>query len=164
MLFDLSIAIQLLHDLFKVVAPTPRSGACETWVPLGPHRPCSRPSPTSGSGLPEDPPTCQVSPTNLVGGPHDLLKTFQKIPQIGDLIQNDHKTRYKIRHRWISTKQTDGYGKYCNLDLGLQVVSDQESGNQPHPLANIRRARRTLYYCVILKQSTPTTEHRVLLS
>jgi hypothetical protein len=23
-----------------------------------------------------------VSPTDLVGGPHDLLKTFQKIPQM----------------------------------------------------------------------------------
>jgi histone deacetylase 1/2 len=34
-------------------------GFCETWVPLGPHRPSSRPSPTSGSGLLEDPPTCQ---------------------------------------------------------------------------------------------------------
>jgi hypothetical protein len=33
-------------------------GRCETWVPLGPHRPGSRPSPTSGSGLLEDPPTC----------------------------------------------------------------------------------------------------------
>jgi hypothetical protein len=32
---------------------------CETWVPLGPHRLGSRPSPTSGSGLLEDPPTCQ---------------------------------------------------------------------------------------------------------
>jgi hypothetical protein len=31
---------------------------CETWVPLGPHRLGSRSSPTSGSGLPEDPPTC----------------------------------------------------------------------------------------------------------
>jgi hypothetical protein len=39
----------------------------ETWVPLSPHRPGSLPSPTSGS--------------DLVGGPHDLLKTFQKIPQ-----------------------------------------------------------------------------------
>jgi hypothetical protein len=34
-------------------------GHCETWVCLGPHRPSSRPSPTSGSGLLEDPPTCQ---------------------------------------------------------------------------------------------------------
>jgi hypothetical protein len=74
MLFDLPIALRLRHDLFKVAAPTPRSGACETWVPLGPHRLGSRPSPTSGSGLLE-------GPNDLVGGPHDLLKTFQKIPQ-----------------------------------------------------------------------------------
>jgi hypothetical protein len=59
MLFDLSIALQLRHDLSKHAAPTPRSGVCETWVPLGPHRPGSRPSPTSGSGLLKDPPTCQ---------------------------------------------------------------------------------------------------------
>jgi hypothetical protein len=59
MLFDLSIALRLRHELSKVAVHTPRSGACETWVPLGPHRPGSRPSPTSGSssGLLEDPPT-----------------------------------------------------------------------------------------------------------
>jgi hypothetical protein len=54
----------------KVVGPTPDMRArChiiknhhqnyETWVPLGPYRPGSRPSPTSGSSLLEDPPTCQ---------------------------------------------------------------------------------------------------------
>jgi hypothetical protein len=57
-LFDLSVALRLRHDLSKVATPTPRSGACETWVPLGPHRPSSWSSPTSGFGLPEDPPTC----------------------------------------------------------------------------------------------------------
>jgi hypothetical protein len=57
MLFDLSIALRLRHDLSKVAVPTRRSGAYETWVPLGPHRPGSRPSPTSGSGLLEDLPT-----------------------------------------------------------------------------------------------------------
>jgi hypothetical protein len=36
MLFDLSIALRLRHDLSKVAAPTPRSGACETWVPWVP--------------------------------------------------------------------------------------------------------------------------------
>jgi hypothetical protein len=36
-----------------------QTGGCETWVPLGPHRPGSRPCSTSGSGLLEDPPTCQ---------------------------------------------------------------------------------------------------------
>jgi hypothetical protein len=33
----------------------------------------------------------------------------------------------------------------CNVDLGLLVVTHQESRNQPHPLANIRRTRRPLY-------------------
>jgi hypothetical protein len=32
-----------------------------------------------------------VGPTDLVGSPHDLLKTFQKIPP-NDLIQHDLKT------------------------------------------------------------------------
>jgi hypothetical protein len=58
MLLDLSIALRLRHDLSKVAAPTPHSGACETRVSLGPHRPGSQPSPTSGSGLLEDLPTC----------------------------------------------------------------------------------------------------------
>jgi hypothetical protein len=56
-LFELSIASRLCQDPLEVAAPTHRSGACETWAPLGPHRPGSWPSPTSGSGPPEDPPT-----------------------------------------------------------------------------------------------------------
>jgi hypothetical protein len=52
----------------------------------------------------------------------------------------------------------------CNVDLGLLVVTDQESGNQPHPLANIRRRGDPLYIHAIPKQSTPTTGRRVLLS
>jgi hypothetical protein len=67
MLFDLSIALRLRHDLSTVATPTPRSGACETWVPLGPHRPGSRLSSTSEYGLPEDLLTCQwAQPTWLV--------------------------------------------------------------------------------------------------
>jgi hypothetical protein len=76
MLFDLSIALQLRHDPLKVAAPTPCSGACETWVPLGPHRPGSRSSPTSGRGPIRRLTDLFVGPTDLVGGPHDLLKTF----------------------------------------------------------------------------------------
>jgi hypothetical protein len=53
----------------------------------------------------------------------------------------------------------------CNIDLGLLIVTDQESGNRPHPLANIRRTRRPLYLIrPILKQSTPTIRRRVSLS
>jgi hypothetical protein len=33
----------------------------------------------------------------------------------------------------------------CNIDLGLLVVTDQESGSRPHPRANIRWARQPLY-------------------
>jgi hypothetical protein len=41
--------------------------------------------------------------------------------------------------------RSTGYGKRCNhLDLGLLVVTDEESGNRPHPLANIRQTRRPL--------------------
>jgi hypothetical protein len=39
----------------------------------------------------------------------------------------------------FAQSRSTGYGKMCNLDLGLLVVTDQESGNRPHPLANIRR-------------------------
>jgi hypothetical protein len=46
-------ATQLLKVSHMVI------GGCETWVPLGPHRPGSRPSPTSGFGLLRDLPTCQ---------------------------------------------------------------------------------------------------------
>jgi hypothetical protein len=53
----------------------------------------------------------------------------------------------------------------CNVDVGLLVVTDQESGNRPHPLANIRRTRRSLVYLnPILKQSTLTIGRRVLHS
>jgi hypothetical protein len=52
----------------------------------------------------------------------------------------------------------------CNEDLGLLVVTDQESGNRLHPLANIRQARRPLVIYAILKQSTLTTGRTVLLS
>jgi hypothetical protein len=60
--------------------------------------------------------------------------------------------------------RSTGYGKMCNVDLGLLVITDQESGNRPHPLANIRRMRQPLVTCAILKQSTPITRRRVLLS
>jgi hypothetical protein len=81
MLFDLLIALRLHHDLSKVVAHTPRLGACETWVPRSP--------PTRLTAVPDKwvrptrrPTDLSVGPTDLVGGPHDPLKTFQKIPSM----------------------------------------------------------------------------------
>jgi hypothetical protein len=65
------VAVDGLHQRLEVGCPNlgcgqwkpqvclGEGGDCETWVPLGPHRPGSWPSPTSGSDLLEDPPTCQ---------------------------------------------------------------------------------------------------------
>jgi hypothetical protein len=51
----------------------------------------------------------------------------------------------KTRKWCIPTKQINEYGKCCNqLDLGLLVVTDQESWNRPCPMANIKRAGRPL--------------------
>jgi hypothetical protein len=104
-----------------------------------------------------------VDPTDLVGGPHDLLKTFRRFPNrpYPELPQD---LVCRTRHRWILNKKINGYGKRCNLDLGILVITSQESGKRPCPLANIRQTRQPLYHHVILEQSTPTTGRRVLLS
>jgi hypothetical protein len=105
-----------------------------------------------------------VGQTNLVGGSHNLLKTFQKIPQTTSFTTTLRLgAQDKISVDYDQSRST-GYGKMCNVDLGLLVVTDQKSGNRPHPLANIRQTRRPLYNHTILKQSTPTTGRRVLLS
>jgi hypothetical protein len=45
---------------------------CETWVPTGPHRPGSQPSPTGGPDLPEDPLTCPRTLPDLTCGTKDM--------------------------------------------------------------------------------------------
>jgi hypothetical protein len=68
-----------------------------------------------------------VGPTNLVGGPHDLLKTSQKIPQTTLSRREDSlacKTRQsrRIKAARISLP-------YCNwLEIGFPVVTDLDSG------------------------------------
>jgi hypothetical protein len=44
----------------------------------------------------------------------------------------------------------------CNIDLGLLAITDQESRNRPHPLANIRRMMRPLVYPINL--ATPAIQ------
>jgi hypothetical protein len=118
----------------------------------------------------------QVGPTyqktrRLVGGPNRPSWWPTRPPENisedspDDLIQNDHKTWCARQDTGeFRPKQIDRYGNCCNLDLGLPVVTNQESGNRPRPLANIRRAWQPLYNHAIPKQSTPTTGRRVLLS
>jgi hypothetical protein len=74
--------------------------------------------------------------------PEDLLEDPPD-----DLIHHDLKTWRTRRDKTsvdLAQSRLTGYGKMCNLDLGLLVVTDQESRNRPHPLANIRRMRRSL--------------------
>jgi hypothetical protein len=66
------VSASLRHDFVSAALPTHRSGACETWVPMGPHRPGSQPSPTGGPDLPEDPPTCPWVLPDLTCGPKDM--------------------------------------------------------------------------------------------
>jgi hypothetical protein len=99
----------------------------ETWVPLGPtdqaysrprqvgpayqktHRPVS--GPNRSSWRPTRP-------------PEDLLEDSPD-----DLIQHDLKTR-RTKQDLVDYDQSrsTGYGRMCNVDLGLLVVTDQESG------------------------------------
>jgi hypothetical protein len=84
-----------------------------------------------------------VGPIDLVGDPHDLLKTFQKIPQMTSFATTSRlDAQDKISVDYDQSRSI-GYGKMCNVDLGLLVVTNQESGNRPHLLANIRQTRQS---------------------
>jgi hypothetical protein len=87
-----------------------------------------------------------VGPTDLDVNPHDLLKTFQKNSQ---MTQSITTSRLGVQDKTLvdfAQSRSTGYGKMCNVDLGLPVITDEESGNRPHPLVNIRRARGPLYH------------------
>jgi hypothetical protein len=66
-----------------------------------------------------------------------------------DLVHHDLKiwcTRQDKTSVDFAQSRSTGYGKMCNVDLGLLVVTDQEFENRPRPLTNIRRTRRSLVY------------------
>jgi hypothetical protein len=94
-----------------------------------------------------------VGPTDLVGGPHDLLKTFQKIPRTTSFVTTSRLGAQDKTSVDYDQSRPTGYGKMCNVDLGLLVITDQESGNRPHPLANIRQTRRSP--CNIIISTNP---------
>jgi hypothetical protein len=144
MLFELSIALRLRHDLSKVAAPTPRSGACETWYPWVPtDQAHGRPRqvgpaywktcrPVSGPIRPNWLPTRP---------PEDPPEDSPRRPNSTRLQDLAYKTRQDLGG--LRLKQIDGIWQDYNVDFGLLVVTDQEFGNRPHPLANIRRTKRS---------------------
>jgi hypothetical protein len=99
-----------------------------------------------------------VDPTELVGGPHDLLKAFQKIPQTTSFSTTSRLGVQDKTSVDYDRSRLTGYGKMCNVGLGLLVVTDQELGNRPHPPANIRRTKRSLVQSI----QPPSNLHRQL--
>jgi hypothetical protein len=70
-----------------------------------------------------------VGPTDLVGGPHDLLKTFRKIPQMTSFRTTSRLGVQDKTSADFAQRRSTGYGKSCNqLDLGFPVVTDLDSG------------------------------------
>jgi hypothetical protein len=87
------------YDFISAATPTQRSGAWETWIPMGPHRPGSQRSLPSGPDLPEAPPTCK-----WVRRPYPQLwrpwKTPEDLTQIlKDPLGLEHKASYQITVR-----------------------------------------------------------------
>jgi hypothetical protein len=70
-----------------------------------------------------------VGPTDLVRGPRPPEDLPKDSPN--DLIHYNLKDlAYKTKTSVDFTQsRSTGYGKMCNVDLGLLVVTDQESGN-----------------------------------
>jgi hypothetical protein len=65
-----------------------------------------------------------VGLTDLVGSPHDLLKDLPE-DSLDDLIRHDLKTR-RTKQDLVDYDQSrsTGYGKMCNVDLGILVITD----------------------------------------
>jgi hypothetical protein len=101
-----------------------------------------------------------MGPTDLVGGPHDLQNTFQKIPQMTSSITTSRLGVQDKTSVDYDQSRSMGHGKMCNVDIGLLVVTDQESGNRPHLLANIRRTRRSPL--LLNLDRSPSNLHRQL--
>jgi hypothetical protein len=65
-----------------------------------------------------------VGPTDLVGGPHDLLKTFQKFPQTTYFSMTTRLGEQDKTSVDFNQSRSTGYGKMCNVDLGLLAITD----------------------------------------
>jgi hypothetical protein len=70
-----------------------------------------------------------VGPTNVVASPRDLLITFQKIPQTTSFRTTSRLGVQDKTFVDFAQSRSMGYGKMYNVDLGLLVVTDRESGS-----------------------------------
>jgi hypothetical protein len=90
-----------------------------------------------------------VGPTDLVGGPYDLLKTFQMIPQMTLSRREDSLACKTRKSRRI--KATRISFPCCNwLEIGFLVVTDLDSGPPTLSIAQYKAGKGVL----------PGTTHR----
>jgi hypothetical protein len=108
--------------------PTRLTAVPDKWV-----RPIRRPADLS------------VGPSDLIGSPHDLLKTFQKIPQTTSF---GTTSRLGVQDKTLvdfDQSRSTGYGKSCNqLDLGFPVVTDLDSGPPTLSVAQYKAGKGVL--------------------
>jgi hypothetical protein len=84
------------RDFVSTTSPTHRSGACETWVPMGPHRPGSQRSPSSGPDLPEALSNCKWAQRSYPQSRRprktldDLIQIAEDLPGFGARFSLDH--------------------------------------------------------------------------
>jgi hypothetical protein len=108
-----------------------------------------------------------VGPTDLVGVPHDLLKTFQKIPQT---TYSRTTSRLGVQDKtsvdFDQSRSTDN-GNCCKqLDLGLLVVTDMQSSSdmQLSSAGQYKLGKETLVPVCSPQAIYTDHGHRVLLS
>jgi hypothetical protein len=108
--------------------PTRLTAVPDNWV-----RPTRRPADLS------------VGPTDLVGGPHDLLKTFRKIPQMTSFRTTSRLGVQDKTSVDFAQSRSTGYGKSCNqLDLGFLVVTDWDSSPLTLSIAQYKAGKGVL--------------------
>jgi hypothetical protein len=89
-------------------------------------------------------------PVDLTMGPQPSrwpTRPLEDLPEDSQTTLSRTTSRLGVQGKMTvdSDKQTSVCGNSCKkLDLGLLVVTDQESGYRPCSLANIRQARRPL--------------------
>jgi hypothetical protein len=127
----------LRHDFISATSPTRRSGACETWVPTGPHRPGSQRSLSCGSDLPEAMPACKwaqrpyLQPGDL-GRPWTALSRLRKTCRAcGASLSLDHgggaASRFKDREILSIITEGDLPKSVTDPDEGLPTSNGNPS-------------------------------------
>jgi hypothetical protein len=96
-----------------------------------------------------------VGPTDLVGGPHDLLKTFQKIPRT-TLSRREDSLACKTRQSNGLRQVRKAFHDVNRLELGFPIVTDLDSSPPTLSIAQYKAGKGALLGA---DQTTSTSAH-----